>query len=487
MQDSKGISGSLSPWWRQAVILVLVLGFSVLIWQAARTYTDAPPIPDRVVSVSGETVFTGDDILAGQQVFLKYGLMENGTIWGHGAYLGPDFSAEYLHTLAIDTAELLAKQRYNGEVKALDSAQRSAVKAEVQALLKQNRYDPSTRRLTFTGPEVASYRKQVQKWSAYLSKPAANAGLPTNYITDPTELRQLTSFFAWTAWASVANRPGKSYSYTNNFPYDPEVGNTATSDAVLWSGLSLIALLAGTALVLFAFGRFDFLGWKGQTGHAHPQMVPGVATASQRATIKYFALVGLLFFAQVLVGGATAHYRADPGGFYGIDLSAYFPSNILRTWHLQLAVFWIATSGGGTLNNAMAVFLGIALSTAVLAYIFTIPATITLRRKFPDVRRPFVVPGGKFGLWLCVILAEAGIILTGFTLLWPGLIDKVLGQQYSIMDSWGVSRKFFELTTLGSFLVILLIGVVFWAWGRAQTKGSEETVEELIEGAVVED
>ena len=344
MQDSKGISGSLSPWWRQAVILVLVLGFSVLIWQAARTYTDAPPIPDRVVSVSGETVFTGDDILAGQQVFLKYGLMENGTIWGHGAYLGPDFSAEYLHTLAIDTAELLAKQRYNGEVKALDSAQRSAVKAEVQALLKQNRYDPSTRRLTFTEPEVASYRKQVQKWSAYLSKPAANAGLPTNYITDPTELRQLTSFFAWTAWASVANRPGKSYSYTNNFPYDPEVGNTATSDAVLWSGLSLIALLAGTALVLFAFGRFDFLGWKGQTGHAHPQMVPGVATASQRATIKYFALVGLLFFAQVLVGGATAHYRADPGGFYGIDLSAYFPSNILRTWHLQLAVLWIATA-----------------------------------------------------------------------------------------------------------------------------------------------
>ncbi len=88
---------------------------------------------------------------------------------------------------------------------------------------------------------------------------------------------------------------------------------------------------------------------------------------------------------------------------------------------------------------------------------------------------------------LSVILAELGIILTGFTLLWPGLIDRVLGQQYSIVDNWGVSRKFFELTTFGTFLVILLIGIVFWAWGRAQTKGSEETVEELIEGAVVED
>jgi len=150
-------------------------------------------------------------------------------------------------------------------------------------------------------------------------------------------------------------------------------------------------------------------------------------------------------------------------------------------------VFWVSSSGGDTLNNAMAVFLGIALSTAVLAYFFTIPATISLRRKFPDVHRPFIVPGGQFGLWLSVILAELGIVLTGFTLLWPGLIDKILGQQYSIVDSWGVSRKFFELTTFGSFLVILLIGVVFWAWGRAETKGAEETVAELIEGAVVED
>ncbi len=334
----------LSPWWRQVVILVLLLGFSVLIWQAARTYTDAPPIPERVMSASGETIFTGADIRSGQQVFLKYGLMENGTIWGHGAYLGPDFSAEYLHTLAADAREMLERQRYQRSVQRLDAAQRSAITAEIQALLKQNRYDPSTRTLTFTDPEVASYRQQFQKWSDYFARPTANAGLPTSYISDPTQLRQLTSFFAWAAWASVANRPGRSYSYTNNFPYDPEVGNTPTSDAVLWSGLSLIALLAGTALVLFAFGRFDYLGWKGRAGHVHPQMVPGVATASQKATIKYFALAAFLFFAQVLVGGATAHYRADPGGFYGVDLSQLFPSNILRTWHLQLAVFWIATA-----------------------------------------------------------------------------------------------------------------------------------------------
>ncbi|MFA5810343.1 MAG: hypothetical protein WC935_08445, partial [Thermoleophilia bacterium] len=62
--------------------------------------------------------------------------------------------------------------------------------------------------------------------------PASNAGLPAKYITDATELRQLTAFFAWTAWASAAHRPGKTYSYTNNFPYDPEAGNKLSTDAI---------------------------------------------------------------------------------------------------------------------------------------------------------------------------------------------------------------------------------------------------------------
>jgi amino acid transporter len=170
----------------------------------------------------------------------------------------------------------------------------------------------------------------------------------------------------------------------------------------------------------------------------------------------------------------------------GTPISMAWLSGIIGSIFV-VAVFYIShLSNADTLNSAMAVFLGIALSTAVLAYFFTIPATITLRRKFPDVHRPFIVPGGTFGLWLCVILAEAGIVLTGFTLLWPGLIDKVLGQQYSIMDSWGVSRSFFELTTFLSFIVILLVGIVFWAIGRAQGGGAEDE-EALMEGVVTED
>jgi nitric oxide reductase subunit B len=348
MQDH-GRSGELSPWWRRSVIIVLVLGFTVLIWIALRSYSDAPPIPEKVVSSTGETIFTRNDILEGQQVFLKYGLMENGSIWGHGAYLGPDFSAEYLHTLAMDVGSMIARQNYHRSYQDIAPAERAAVDVEVELSLKQNRYDPRSRMLTFTSAEVLSYRNQIEKWTTYFSQPTLNRGLLVKHIKDSEEIEKLTAFFAWTAWASVANRPEKSYSYTNNFPYDPAVGNRPTPDAILWSALSLIALLGGTAIVLFSFGKFNFLGWKGTGEHIHPQMIPGVTTESQRATIKYFVVVAFLFLAQALAGGATAHYHVDPSSFYGIDLSQLFPGNIFRTWHLQLAIFWIATAyiGGG--------------------------------------------------------------------------------------------------------------------------------------------
>jgi nitric oxide reductase subunit B len=343
MEDKNAVTDRLSPWWRNSVILVMVIGFAVLIWMTFTTYRDAPPIPEKVVSSTGETIFSGEDILAGQEVFLKFGLMENGSIWGHGAYLGPDFSAEYLHTLALDAGELLAKQNYSRSLSQLSPLEKAAINAEVHQLLKQNRYDPKAKALVFTPSESASYRSQIDKWTAYVSQPNVNRGLLNKHISAPKELQQLTAFFAWTAWASMANRPGKSHSYTNNFPYDPMIGNGPSSDAYLWSALSLITLLAGTAVVLFCFGKFDFLGWKRRGDHIHPQMLPGMTTESQRATIKYFVIVAFLFFAQVLVGGATAHFRADPGSFYGIDLSRFIPSNIFRTWHLQLGIFWIAT------------------------------------------------------------------------------------------------------------------------------------------------
>ncbi len=356
MQQDSAPARGLSPWWRTGVVATLIIGFGLQILIAFKSYENAPPIPETVRDPAGQVVFTGADIRAGQQVFLRYGLMENGSIWGHGAYLGPDFSAQYLHDLGLAAGQDVARQRFGRDRDALTPQEGEVVDTEVSALLKENRYDPHSGALTLTKSEARSFQEQIGKWTAYFSDGVANAGLKTKYIADATELRQLTAFFAWTAWASIANRPGRSYSYTNNFPYDPALGNTPTTDAVLWSALSLITLLAGIAVVLFAFGKFNYLGWKGTGEHVHPRMLPGVSGPSQRATIKYFVAVALLFLAQTLLGGATAHFRADPGSFYGFDLAAILPSNILRTWHLQSALFWIATAfvaGGLVLAQAL--------------------------------------------------------------------------------------------------------------------------------------
>ena len=343
------IGQELSRWWRYGVLLVMAAGFAVLIWIAGRTYRSAPPIPERVVDAAGRTLFTGADVTAGQGVFLKHGLMDNGTLLGHGAYLGPDFSASWLHQLTQDAADFLAQKNSGRLAAALPPLERVALTGEVRDLLSENRYDARARTLTFTEPETASYRRQIGLWKDYFNASRASRGLPAGTISDPEELRTLCAFFAWSAWACTARLPGTTHSYTNNFPYEPAIGNGPSSDALLWSALSLIALLAGTAAVLFAFGRFDYLGWSRKKPHIHPQLLPGGASPAQRATLKYFAVAALLFLAQVLAGGALAHFRVEPLGFYGFNLPALVPSTLLRTWHLQLAIFWIATCyvGGG--------------------------------------------------------------------------------------------------------------------------------------------
>ena len=347
MSPADSESSPLSPWWRQAVLLVMILGFTLLTIVTVKAYHGAPPIPAKVVDPSGQPVFTGDDIKGGQEVFLKYGLMEHGTLWGHGAYLGPDYTAEYLHRLVEIGRDSLAQAAYGKAFGALDARRAAEIGETLKATLKQNRYDAGSDTLTFTEPEVASYRTQVAEWTRYFAGPNPAPGLPSRFIHDEGELRRFSAYLAWATWATVAPRPGVDYSYTNNWPYEPLAGNTPTASTYLWSALSLVALLGGLGLILFIFGKFDYLGWSG-TGagrHAHVGRLEGwVLTPSQKALAIYFAVVALLFLGQTALGGALAHYRVEPDGFYGFNLARLLPYNLARTWHLQLAVFWIATS-----------------------------------------------------------------------------------------------------------------------------------------------
>jgi nitric oxide reductase subunit B len=214
--------GPLSPWWLRTVGIVMALGFAGLIGITLIAYRNAPPIPTQVLDPSGALLFSSDDVGEGQAVFLKYGLMANGSIWGHGAYLGPDYSAEALHRMGEVTAQTIAQAQHRHPLASLTQSQQAAVRAEAAIELKANRYNAATGALQFTAAQAVAYRNLIEHWTDYFHDPARNGGLEADLITDRTELRQFTAFVTWAAWASVAVRRGEDYSYTNNFPYRSE-------------------------------------------------------------------------------------------------------------------------------------------------------------------------------------------------------------------------------------------------------------------------
>jgi nitric oxide reductase subunit B len=405
----------------------------VLIGLTVEAYRQAPPIPGKVVDSAGKPIFTREDISTGQQVFLKYGLMANGTIWGHGGYLGPDFSATYLHNWALETAGQAAQARFQRPYAGLTSEQRAEIDGGVARTMKRNRYDATGDVLQFSAVDAQSFEHQVAYWKDYFLNPALNGGLAARLIEDPAELRALTAFFAWTAWASTAERPGASHSYTNNFPYDRLVGNGPTSGTVIWSALSLVFLLAGTGIVLLAYGKFSQLGWHrpehwpalpAATAATSPSTVP--ASPTQQAALKFMVIAAILFLGQTLIGGGVAHYRAEPGDFYGLDLSKLFPSNLLRIWHLQLAILWIATA-----------YVGGALFVAGM-----------LGRNEPSGQRMAI-----HLLFGAIVFVAIGSLLGE----WAGILQW-LGDLW-----WWIGNQGWEYLELGrAWQILLALGLTFW-------------------------
>jgi nitric oxide reductase subunit B len=406
----------VSKAWIQAVAIVGLCGFLLLGLLAYRTYTDAPPIPSRVVEANGQLVFTGEDVKTGQEIFLKNGLMEYGSIFGHGGYLGPDYTADYLHRAAL----ISAKQQ--------DGAPVNDLRERIVADFKANRYDGASGVLTYSALQANAFRQLVAYYRDFFSVADTRNGLRPSAISDPREIEQLTAFFSWAAWSASATRPAHNYSYTNNWPPEPLVGNQPTADAVVWSVLSLIVLLGGTGILLAAFGRWNFLGWHGREEGAVSFRPPDDVelTPAQRSCGWFFLVMATLFLIQALLGGATQHYRAEISDFFGFDLARLLPFNIARTWHVQLSLLWVTTS-----------FLA--------AGIFLVPM-ITSKE-----------PRGQH--WLSYgLLGALAIVVFG------SLAGEYAGIRGWIQQGWSwFGSQGFEYLDLGRFWQVLLtIGLVFW-------------------------
>jgi nitric oxide reductase subunit B len=213
--------------------------------------------------------------------------------------------------------------------------------------MRTNRYDDETGDLIFTEEQVTAFDELQQHYGDFFGEDTTKYGLVPNAITDPEDIRDLTAFFSWTAWAAAAERPGHDYSYTNNWPAEKLVDNGPTADVVVWSGLSLVALLVGTGALFAVYGRWSQrIGWHSAEAPALAFKQPGEVevTPAQRATAWFFFVVALLFLGQALLGAAVEHYRSDLESFYGFDLAQLLPYNLARTWHVQLSLFWTAAS-----------------------------------------------------------------------------------------------------------------------------------------------
>jgi nitric oxide reductase subunit B len=324
--------------------------FAVLGYYGVELYRMAPPIPARVVTADGQTLFTADQIRDGQNVWQSMGGQEVGSIWGHGAYLAPDWSADWLHREATALQGLISTQLIGRGYAELSTDQKAIIDQRVQREMRSNSLDPATQAITVSTERGAAIRLVGQHYAALFgSDPSAAAlreayAIPANALKSTTRQHELNAFYFWSAWACTTERPGKTITYTNNWPAEPLVGNHPTSSIVLWSIVSFVALLAGVGALACHFAVQRKAEDDGHKTPEHDPLLTLVPTPSMRATLKYFWVVAALIVAQVGLGALTAHYGVEGAGFFGIPLAKILPYAVTRTWHTQIGIFWIATA-----------------------------------------------------------------------------------------------------------------------------------------------
>ena len=331
------------------LFFVLLLSFTALGLLGVEIYRKAPPVPAQFVTTDGDVLYTRADIEEGRQVWQSMGGHQLGSIWGHGGYLAPDWSADWLHREAEALLEIWSEREHGARFAALSAEAQGALQARLKAELRTNRYDPERDQVLVSADRTRAIAQVATHYIDLFGDAASHQELREAYavangaVPDPAHRRALTGFYFWTAWAAATERPGEDVTYTNNWPHEPLIGSAPSTGAVVWSVVSVILLIVGVG----------FLVWRHAAIKAHeaapipPASDPLLGlriTPSMRAARKYFWTVIALFLAQVGLGAATAHYAVEGHEFYGFPIADYLPYAVTRTWHTQLAVFWIATA-----------------------------------------------------------------------------------------------------------------------------------------------
>ena len=413
----------------KAYFLVSLFG-AVAIALIGYVYTarDLPPYPGKVVSESGAVLTSKDQIMAGQGIWQRYGLMDVGSVWGHGTYRGPDFTAQSLHMVGQTMRAKLAKEKYSKSYAELDTADKGAVDATVVRQIKSNRYEAATDVLPLSPLQEAALHEVRMFYTTLFTQGDTQGPIRAGTIKNPDDIRDLADFFFWTAWCAGTVRPGDTLTYTCNWPNDPENGNVLPAKAIVWSAVSLVAFGLCLGLLIYLFHHYKFnqgaLGFRPDAGLV---LATGKISSSQRKTAKYFLVVSALFLLQVAVGAVMAHYTVHPDSLFGSKMLADFlPYSWVKTWHLQLAIFWIAVSWIG----------------------FTLFVAPRVGNKEPRAQ----------GLLVDILFVAVVIVVLG------SLTGEVLGIKGLLGKAWfWLGHQGWEYLELGRlWQILLLVGLVIW-------------------------
>ncbi len=412
-------------------IAVMTISFAVLIYYGVEIYKQAPPIPDKVVTTDGTVLFTGQDIKDGQNVWQSLGGQELGTVWGHGAYQAPDWSADWLHKEAVCILNELSLKTDSIPFNQLTAERKASFTVTLQKELRTNTYDKTSSTILVSKIRANAIASNSAFYGGLftnnpeLSNLREAYSIPLNSLKNKERVRLLNAFFFWISWACVTERPNQEISYTNNWPSDELVGNRPTSSLILWTGFSVMMLLAGIGLMVWYYAK------KRRSDEGIVSTINllqnDVQTPSQKATLKYFWIVSALLLVQVILGVITAHFGVEGLAFYGLPLSNILPYAISRTWHIQLAIFWIATSW---------------LATGL----YYAPAISGHEPKFQRLGVNFL-----FGALLVIVIGS----LAGQ---WMGVMQKL-----GLMQNFWFGHQGYEYVDLGRFWqIFLFVGLMIW-------------------------
>jgi nitric oxide reductase subunit B len=409
-----------------AAIISFVVSMAFLLLGGLFTKDRLPPYPGKVVDQAGKVLFTEADIFAGQDVYQQYGLMDHGSVWGHGSQRGPEFSANTLHQQGDAVRGYLAKREYGTVYEALDDTKKEIIDVKTRRVIKTNRYDPATDTLTLTAGQVLALDSVHRFWEEMFREGDTGYGFLPDTVRSAEERLQISRFFYWTAWVASATRPGTDYSYTNNWPHDRSVGNVPTAETYVWTLGGILALLIVLGIFIYYVHNYEL--WYGATKGVPlaEKLIDMPLTSSQFKAAKYFLVVILLFLLQTIFGGLLAHYTIHPASFWAPIVAKIIPYSLAKTWHLQLAVFWIATT-----------WVGSAI------YLAPIIGGIEPRKQ---------------GLLVQLLFAAILLVAVG------SLAGEVAGIKGLLGDAWfWFGHQGWEYLELGRvWQILLFVGLIFW-------------------------